>query len=90
MADSVIVKVSELRSLLQDIRRDGMDYVRVSLIDEDDLIKDDVIPASVSLSACKHYKTTEWTVYDEIYATDNSKELENDYLTGLKASSGIF
>lgn len=34
--DSIIVSVSELRSRLQDIRRSGAEYVRVSLMEADE------------------------------------------------------
>lgn len=46
--DSIVVNVSELLSRLQEIQRDGMDYVELFLIEAGD-----DLPACVNLSACE-------------------------------------
>lgn len=48
MRDSIIVSVSELRSLIQDVRRTGKNYVQVTISDsyEDD---GEFYPAELSL-----------------------------------------
>ena len=80
--DSIIVSVSELRSRLQDIRRSGAEYVRVSLMEADE-----DLPACINLSACKSYDTNEWYDFDGVDALPNQSELENDYLFGINISS---
>ena len=47
--DSIVVNVSELLSRLQEIQRDGMDYVELFLIEAGD-----ELPACVNLSLAKH------------------------------------
>lgn len=46
--DSIIVSVSELRSLIQDIRRSGSHYVKIS-ISEEDVIDGEPYPAELDL-----------------------------------------
>ena len=82
--DSIIVSVSELRSRLQDIRRSGAEYVRVSLMEADE-----DLPACINLSACKLYDTNEWYDFDGVDALPNQSELENDYLFGINISSNL-
>ena len=47
MKDSIIVSVSELRAAVQDARRTGKNYVRLSILDG---VPAEEIPASVTLS----------------------------------------
>ena len=50
MKDSIIVRVSELRSIIQDIRRSGSELVCLSINEGDD-----ELPPFLSFSACKEY-----------------------------------
>lgn len=89
MKESIIVNVSELRSLLQDIRRDGMEYVRLSISEEDE---DDgeIIPASLDVSAYRKNSTPDsWVDYDGPEAVPNEKELEENFLYSMHMSSNI-
>ena len=63
--DSIVVNVSELLSRLQEIQRDGMDYVELFLIEAGD-----ELPACINLSACEASDTGAWTDYEEIDALE--------------------
>lgn len=82
--DSIIISVSELRSRLQDIRRSGSEYVRVSFLEADD-----DLPASICFAACKAHDTTTWTDFDDVDALPNNEELEKEYLDGIGISSNL-
>lgn len=72
MKDSIIIDVSELRSMLQDIRRTGKQYVKV-MINEG--LEDDgsgSVPASLLLQA---FDSSECIDFPEIYAPENESEL---------------
>ena len=51
MRDSIIVSVSQLRSIVQDVRRTGKEYVKVTISEsfEDD---GEIYPAELSLCTC--------------------------------------
>ena len=84
MADAVVVRVSELRSRLQDIRRDGMEYVVISLADADE-----DLPACINISACKSYDTQTWSDYEEVEAVPENEKLMEACLYGTHMSSNM-
>lgn len=84
MADSIVVSVSELRSRLQDIRRDGMDYVEISLSEADE-----DLPACINFSACKSYDTQTWSDYEEVEAVPENEKLIEACLYGTHMSSNM-
>lgn len=88
MADSVVVRVSDLRAKIQDLRRDGMDYVEVSISEPDDF-EGEIIPACVYLSGCKVSDTHVWTDYEPVEALPKNKELLDHSLTGIHQSSSL-
>lgn len=50
MRDSIIVSISELRSLVQDARRTGKQYVQLSILESlDDSDGGEPVPAELSL-----------------------------------------
>lgn len=72
MRDSIIVSISELRSLVQDARRTGKDYVQVSIGEP---LEDDgsgAVPADLSLCA---FDSSECIDVGNIYAPENESEL---------------
>ena len=44
MANSVFLKVSDLRSCIQELRRDGIEYIQLSISDSDTDFDGDFIP----------------------------------------------
>lgn len=68
MRDSIIVNVSKLRSLVQDARRTGKQYVRLSILEplDDD---DDGEPVPAELSLCA-FDSTVCIEFNNIYALD--------------------
>lgn len=50
MADSITIKVSELYERAKQMQDDGMEYVKLSILDEDE-VDDDIIPPSLWLNA---------------------------------------
>ena len=36
MSDSIFLRVSDLRTRIQELRRDGIEYVELSILDSDD------------------------------------------------------
>lgn len=89
MKNSIIVNVSELRSMLQDIRRSGCEFVSLT-IDESEKIGDTVLPSSISFSACKAYSPDEWIDFEEVEAVPNEAELYEKSLTAIHMSSNLF
>lgn len=88
MSDTIVVSVSELRSRLQDIRRDGMEYVMLS-ISEPDEFDGEVIPASIALSACKAHDTNVWADYDEVESLPDNENLIKECCLGIHMSSNL-
>lgn len=84
MSDSIIVKVSDLRSLVQDVRRGGMDYVEISVSEADD-----ELPASLNLSACSANDTHTWVDFEPLDAVDNAESLQKDSFYGVHMSSNL-
>lgn len=89
MKDSIIVNVSELRSMIQDIRRSGCELVSVS-INEAEEFNGDVIPASISFSACKSYSPDEWIDFEDVEAVPNEVELSKKASDAMHMSSNLF
>lgn len=88
MKDTIIVNVSELRSLVQDIRHSGCDVVSLT-INEADKFDDDVIPAHISFSACKESSPDKWIHFDDIDAVPNESELKEKSITAIHMSSNL-
>lgn len=87
MRDSIIVSISELRSLVQDARRTGKKYVQLSILEPlDDEDGDKPIPAELSLCA---FDSTECIELDNIYAPDNESELSESIATAIHMSSNL-
>ena len=87
MKNSIIVKVSDLRSMIQDIRRSGCDIVSLTINDTDNF-DGDIIPPSISLSACRNSSDV-WIDFEEIEAIPNESELEKESLTAVHMSSNL-
>ncbi len=84
MENSIYVSVSELRSLVQDIRRSGMDIVEISISEADD-----DFPASLNFSGCNTNDTSLWADFDPLESVDNASELEDASLYGTHMSSNL-
>lgn len=87
MRDSIIVSISELRSLVQDARRTGKKYVQLSILepfyDPDD---GESVPAELSLCA---FDSSECIEFDSIYAPENESELDEQITTAVHMSSNL-
>ncbi len=88
MSDSIFLRVSDLRTRIQELRRDGIEYVELSILDSDD---DDgeTIPASLEISGCKFNVHVFWGAYDGLDSVENSNELEEKSLSSPHASSNF-
>lgn len=86
MRNSIIVSVSELRSLIQDVRRTGKQYVEIAISDsfEED---GETYPAELSLCTCDSEECVE---FDPIYAPDNESELAAAMAEAVHMSSNLF
>ncbi len=81
---SIIVSVSELSSIVKDVRRSGSDFVRLSVeVDEDENT------TYLDLAACKNSDVNTWIDFDPIDAVEQSDDLENQFLQGLHMSSNM-
>lgn len=88
MTDSIFLKVSDLRTRIQELRRDGIEYVELSILDSDE---DDgeIIPASLGISGCKFNEPDFWFDYEELETVENSSELEEKSFSSPHASSNL-
>lgn len=86
MRNSIIVDVSELRSLVQDVRRTGMKYVQLSILDPLDDDDDDIVPAELSLCA---FDSSECIEFENIYAPENESELSDSISHAVHMSSNL-
>lgn len=87
MRDSIIVSISELRSLVQDARRTGKEYVKLSILDPlDDSDGGEPVPAELSLCA---FDSSECIEFDNIYAPENESELSDSMLNAVHMSSNL-
>lgn len=87
MRDSIIVSISELRSLVQDARRTGKQYVKLSILeplDDSDCCKP--VPAELSLCA---FDSSECIEFESIYAPENESELNEQIATTVHMSSNL-
>lgn len=87
MRDSIIVSVSELRSLIQDVRRTGKQYVEVSILDPlDDEDSGETIPAELSMSA---FDSDACIDFEPISAPENESELSEQLVNIPCMSSNL-
>lgn len=84
MKDSIIVRVSELRSIIQDIRRSGSELVCLSINEGDD-----ELPPFLSFSACKEYDPDTWIDFDGLDAVPNEDELAEKECSSMHMSSEL-
>jgi hypothetical protein len=77
MADTIIVRVSELRARIQDARRDGADYVQLTISDPDEF-DGDIIPTSLSIRSCRVNNLAVWNEYDDIDAVIEENQLPQE------------
>lgn len=90
MRDSIIVSVSELRSLVQDVRRSGKEYVRLSILEPlDDEDGGEPVPAELVLSAFDPNNPGVCIDYDSIYAPENESELSDRISLATHMSSNL-
>ncbi|MDR0949284.1 MAG: hypothetical protein LBM69_07200 [Lachnospiraceae bacterium] len=90
MRDSIIVSVSELRSLVQDVRRSGKPFVRLSILDPlDDEDGGDSVPAELSLSAFDPDDSEMCIDFKTIYAPENESELSKQIALSAHMSSNL-
>ena len=89
MANSVFLKVSDLRSCIQELRRDGIEYIQLSISDSDTDFDGDFSPACLEISGCKFNEPNFWFNYEELYSVENSKELEDLFLSSPHASNNL-
>ncbi len=85
MRDSIIVSVSQLRSIVQDVRRTGKEYVKVTISEsfEDD---GEIYPAELSLCTCDPAECIE---FEPIYPPDNEAELSAAMSKAVHMSSNL-
>lgn len=90
MRDSIIVSVSELRSLVQDVRRSGKEYVQLSILEPlDDEDGGEPVPAELSLSAFDPNESDMCIDFDTIYAPENESELSDKISLAAHMSSNL-
>lgn len=88
MKDSIILSVSELRSLVKDIRRSGSDFVKLSIVDSEKF-DGDVIPPSLEAFSCKKSDTSVWIDFEPIFEVDNGTELDEKESSSTHMSSNL-
>ena len=86
MRNSIIVSISELRSLIQDARRTGKEYVKLSILDP--LDDDDGEPVPAELSICA-FDSSECIEFETIYAPENESELSDSLIDTVHMSSNL-
>ena len=86
MRDTIIVSISELRSLIQDARRTGKEYVKLSILDP--LDDDDGEPVPAELSICA-FDSSECIEFETIYAPENESELSDSMIVAVHMSSNL-
>ena len=89
MSDSIILKVSELRSCIQTLRRDGIEYVELSILEPEEF-DGDTIPATLEISGCKFNNPDLWLDYEGLEAVENREELEEKSFLCPHASGSLF
>jgi hypothetical protein len=86
MRNTIIVSISELRSLIQDARRTGKEYVKLSILDP--LDDDDGEPVPAELSICA-FDSSECIEFETIYAPENESELSDSLIDTVHMSSNL-
>ena len=86
MRNTIIVSISELRSLIQDARRTGKEYVKLSILDP--LDDDDGEPVPAELSICA-FDSSECIEFETIYAPENESELSDSVIDTVHMSSNL-
>ncbi len=85
MRDSIIVSVSELRTLIQDVRRTGKQYVELTISDSEEF-DGETYPAELTLCTCD---SSERIQFEPISAPDNEAELRESMLHAVRMSSNL-
>lgn len=85
MRDSIIVSVSELRAAIQDVRRTGKEYVKLTISDSG-IDDGEVYPASISLCACDSEMCID---FPDIDAPDNEAEIADSISGAAHMSSNL-
>jgi hypothetical protein len=57
MTDTITLNIDELLDQINQMKKDGMKYVKLLILDEEEL-DGDTIPKTLSLSACKNINDT--------------------------------
>ena len=86
MRNTIIVSISELRSLIQDARRTGKEYVKLSILDP--LDDDDGEPVPAELSICA-FDSSGCIEFETIYAPENESELSDSLIDTVHMSSNL-
>lgn len=90
MRNSIIVSISDLRSLVQDVRRTGKKYVELSVFDpSEDGDSGEPEPAELSLSAFSPDEPDICIDFEPVFAPDNESELSDSILTATHISSNL-
>jgi len=63
------LKISDLQTHLKEMKRDGMEYVELSLFDSEE-IDGDIMPPGLSLSGFKSDESDMRVDYEEVYGTN--------------------
>lgn len=71
MSDRITIKVSDLYHRAKQMKDDGMDVVRISILEEEELDDDDIIPACLWLSATSKKQSFMAVDYEPIDATQD-------------------
>ena len=86
MRNTIIVSISELRSLVQDARRTGKEYVKLSILDPLDDDGGEPVPAELSICA---FDSSECIEFETIYAPENESELSDSLIDTVHMSSNL-
>lgn len=65
MTDTITLKIDELFNQINQMKKDGMKYVELTILDEEEL-DGDIIPKTLSLSACKNKDNDPFVDYEMI------------------------
>lgn len=86
---SIIVSVSELRSRVQDLRRKGLDFVELTIYPSG-ISDGEPSTGSLEFSGSKRSDTSQWADFEELYAVEDEKELEEKSLNAYHMSDDLF
>lgn len=67
-----VIKASELYQKAKEILNDGMDYVCISLLEEDDTDPDDILPPAVHFQAFTRENKSGWVDYEDVEVVPTS------------------